>query len=109
MKMIVTGVIQMLSIQKERFQNQLTLNLDGRLDSNSAPNLDLELKTDLEGINRLVWNLSALSYLSSAGLRVILSAQKQMNTQGEMVVTGVNEMIMDIFTMTGFTDILTIQ
>lgn len=99
----------MLSIQKERFQNQLTLNLDGRLDSNSAPNLDLELKTDLEGINRLVWNLSALSYLSSAGLRVILSAQKQMNTQGEMVVTGVNEMIMDIFTMTGFTDILTIQ
>ena len=99
----------MLSIQKERFQNQLTLNLEGRLDSNSAPNLDLELKTDLEGINRLVWNLSALSYLSSAGLRVILSAQKQMNIQGEMVVTGANEMIMDIFTMTGFTDILTIQ
>ena len=99
----------MLSIQKERFQNQLTLNLEGRLDSNSAPNLDLELKTDLEGINRLVWNLFALSYLSSAGLRVILSAQKQMNIQGEMVVTGANEMIMDIFTMTGFTDILTIQ
>ena len=99
----------MLSIQKERFQNQLTLNLEGRLDSNSAPNLDMELKTDLEGITRLVWNLSALSYLSSAGLRVILSAQKQMNIQGEMVVTGVNEMIMDIFTMTGFTDILTIQ
>ncbi len=99
----------MLSIQKERFQNQLTLNLEGRLDSNSAPNLDMELKTDLEGITRLVWNLSALSYLSSAGLRVILSAQKQMNIQGEMVVTDVNEMIMDIFTMTGFTDILTIQ
>lgn len=99
----------MLSIQKERFQNQLTLNLEGRLDSNSAPNLDMELKTDLVGITRLVWNISALNYLSSAGLRVILSAQKQMNIQGEMVVTGVNEMIMDIFTMTGFTDILTIQ
>ncbi|MEN6418575.1 MAG: STAS domain-containing protein [Clostridiaceae bacterium] len=99
----------MLSIQKERFQNQLTLNLEGRLDSNSAPELDMELKTDLVGITRLVWNLFALSYLSSAGLRVILSAQKQMNAQGEMVVTGVNETIMDIFTMTGFADILTIQ
>ena len=99
----------MLSIQKERFQNQLTLNLEGRLDSNSAPNLDMELKTDLEGITRLVWNLSALSYLSSAGLRVLLSTQKQMNKQGEMVVTGVNETIMDVFTMTGFTDILTIR
>lgn len=99
----------MLSIQKQRFQDQLTLNLEGRLDSNSAPELDTELKADLNGIRRLVLNLSALSYLSSAGLRVVLSAQKQMNKQGEMIVTGVNETIMEIFTVTGFADILTIQ
>lgn len=99
----------MLSIQKERSNNQLTLNLEGRLDSNSAPELDVELKTDLDGISRLVLNLSELGYLSSAGLRVVLSAQKQMNKQGEMIVTGVNETIMEIFTVTGFADILTIQ
>lgn len=99
----------MLSIQKQRSQDQLTLDLEGRLDSNSAPELDMELKADLGGVRRLVLNLSALSYLSSAGLRVILSVQKQMNKQGEMVVTGVNETIMEIFTVTGFADILTIQ
>jgi len=99
----------MLSIQKERSNNQLTLNLEGRLDSNSAPELDSELRADLDGIRRLVLNLTALSYLSSAGLRVVLSAQKQMNKQGEMIVTGVNETIMEIFTVTGFADILTIQ
>lgn len=99
----------MLSIQKELLNNQLTLNLEGRLDSNSAPELDSELRADLDGIRRLVLNLSALSYLSSAGLRVVLSAQKQMNKQGEMIVTGVNETIMEIFTVTGFADILTIQ
>ena len=69
----------------------------------------VELKTDLDGISRLVLNLSELGYLSSAGLRVVLSAQKQMNKQGEMIVTGVNETIMEIFTVTGFADILTIQ
>ena len=99
----------MLSIQKELLNNQLTLNLEGRLDSNSAPELDSELRADLDGIRRLVLNLTALSYLSSAGLRVVLSAQKQMNKQGEMIVTGVNETIMEIFTVTGFADILTIQ
>ncbi|MEN6564535.1 MAG: STAS domain-containing protein [Christensenella sp.] len=99
----------MLSIQKERSNSQLTLNLEGRLDSNSAPELDSELRADLDGIRRLVLNLSELSYLSSAGLRVVLSAQKQMNKQGEMIVTGVNETIMEIFTVTGFADILTIQ
>ena len=99
----------MLSIQKERSNNQLTLNLEGRLDSNSAPELDSELRADLDGVKRLVLNLSELIYLSSAGLRVILSAQKQMNKQGEMIVTGANETIMEIFMVTGFADILTFQ
>ena len=99
----------MLSIRKERSQDQLTLNLEGRLDSNSAPELDSELRADLDGVKRLVLNLSELIYLSSAGLRVILSAQKQMNKQGEMIVTGANETIMEIFMVTGFADILTFQ
>ena len=99
----------MLSIRKERSQDQLTLNLEGRLDSNSAPELDSELRADLDGVKRLVLNLSELIYLSSAGLRVILSTQKQMNKQGEMIITGANETIMDIFIVTGFADILTFQ
>jgi len=107
--MIMTGVNYMLSIRKEKSQDQLTLCLEGRLDSNSAPELDTQLRTDLDGVGRFVLNLAELNYLSSAGLRVILAAQKQMNKQGEMVVTGVNETIMEIFTVTGFADILTIQ
>ena len=99
----------MLSIQKERSNNQLTLNLEGRLDSNSAPELDTQLRTDLDGVGRFVLNLAELNYLSSAGLRVILSTQKQMNKQGEMIITGANETIMDIFIVTGFADILTFQ
>lgn len=99
----------MLSIRKERSQGQLTLFLEGRLDSNTAPELDSELRADLDGVSRLVLNLSALVYLSSAGLRVILSTQKQMNKQGEMIITGANETIMDIFIVTGFADILTFQ
>ena len=99
----------MLSIRKERSQGQLTLFLEGRLDSNTAPELDSELRADLDGVKRLVLNLSELIYLSSAGLRVILSAQKQMNKQGEMIVTGANETIMEIFMVTGFADILTFQ
>ncbi len=87
----------------------LTLALKGRLDTTTAPELDDVLKENLDGIKELVLDLEGLEYLSSAGLRVILSAQKRMNKVGEMKLRNVNETIMDIFEITGFVDILTIE
>ena len=86
----------------------LTLALEGRLDTVTAPQLDTELKESLPGVEPLTIDLSKTDYLSSAGLRVLLSAQKVMNKQGEMVLTGVGETIMEVFEITGFCDILTI-
>ena len=87
----------------------LTLKLEGRLDTITAPELEAKLKTDLDGIESLVFDLSALDYISSAGLRVLLSAQKRMNLQGEMKITGASDIILEIFEVTGFTDILTLE
>jgi len=87
----------------------LTLVLEGRLDTTTAPLLEAELKDQLEGVTDLTLDMQDLAYLSSAGLRVILAAQKQMNKQGSMVIRHVNETIMEIFEVTGFTDILTIE
>lgn len=95
-------------INKTQAENKLTVGLNGRLDSNTAPQLDMELKASLEGVTELVLDFAELGYLSSAGLRVILAAQKQMNKQGKMVIVNVNETIMDIFAVTGFAEILTI-
>ena len=86
-----------------------TIALEGRLDTTTAPELDQEIKTSLSGIEKLVFDFAALEYISSAGLRVLLSAQKIMNAQGSMVVKNANENIMDIFDVTGFVDILTIE
>jgi len=98
-----------MHISKTQDGNKLTISLAGRLDSNTSPMLDRELKANLEGITELILDFAQLNYLSSAGLRVILTAQKQMNKQGKMVITHVNEIIMEIFTMTGFAEILTIE
>lgn len=98
-----------MNINKTQDGSKLTMILEGRLDSNSAPALELELKASLEDITELVMDFAELVYLSSAGLRVILAAQKQMNKQGKMVIVKVNETIMEIFEMTGFVEILTIQ
>ena len=98
-----------MNINKAQDGSKLTVSLEGRLDSNTAPQLETELKQSLDGITELRLDFSELSYLSSAGLRVILAAQKQMNRQGSMVVANVNETIMEVFTITGFTDILTIE
>lgn len=87
---------------------KLTVTLEGRLDTTTAPQLEAELKSSLEGVDSLTLNFEKLEYLSSAGLRVILSAQKIMNKQGEMVIKNVNETIMEVFEVTGFVDILTI-
>lgn len=83
--------------------------LEGRLDTTTAPELEAVLKESLNGVGALVLDMEGLVYLSSAGLRVILGAQKQMNRQGNMVVRYVNDTIMEVFEVTGFTDILTIE
>ncbi len=89
--------------------NQLCISLEGRLDTTTAPQLEKVLADRLEGLTELVFDMSALDYLSSAGLRVLLGAQKRMNKQGSMKVVNVNETIMEIFEVTGFADILTIE
>ena len=89
--------------------NDLTLSLAGRLDTTTAPQLEAELKESLAGVKHLVLDVKALEYLSSAGLRVLLSTQKLMNKQGSMVVRGANETITEIFEVTGFCDILTLE
>ena len=97
-----------MTIEKIAEGNMLTIVLGGRLDTTTAPKLETELKQNISGVEELVLDLAALEYLSSAGLRVLLSAQKVMNRQGHMVVRNVNETVMEIFEVTGFVDVLTI-
>lgn len=87
----------------------LTLTLEGRLDTTTAPQLEAELKHEINGRRSLIFDFAKLEYLSSAGLRVLLFAQKVMNKQGKMVIRNVNETIMEIFEVTGFIDILSIE
>lgn len=98
-----------MTINKNRNEEELTIALIGRLDTNTAPQLEAELKENLPGVEHLVLDFAQLDYLSSAGLRVLLAAQKIMNKQGDMVVRNVNETIAEVFEMTGFSDILTIE
>lgn len=98
-----------MDIIKEQNESSLTIRLIGRLDTTTAPKLEGELKTSVNGISLLVFDLKKLDYISSAGLRVLLSAQKVMNRQGEMKITGANETVMEIFEVTGFVDILNIE
>ena len=99
----------MLNIEKTTNASELTVAVAGRLDTTTAPELEKELKASLDSVTTLVIDMTALDYISSAGLRVLLSAQKTMNKQGEMKVVHVNETIMEIFEVTGFSDILTIE
>ena len=87
----------------------LEIALEGRLDTMTAPELEAELNKDLGGAESLVLDFSKLDYISSAGLRVLLSAHKAMITKGGMKVTHVNEIVQEVFEVTGFTDVLTIQ
>ena len=98
-----------MTIEKKMSGAGLTVILAGRLDTTTAPRLESELKASLNGVEKLVLDFAALDYLSSAGLRVLLSAQNVMNKQGSMVVCNVNETIVEIFNVTGFCDILTIE
>ena len=98
-----------MTIEKKLDGTELTITLTGRLDTTTAPQLEAELKASLDGVENLALDFAALDYLSSAGLRVLLAAQKTMNKQGSMVICNVNETIAEIFDVTGFSDILTIE
>ncbi|HAK58389.1 MAG TPA: anti-sigma factor antagonist [Lachnospiraceae bacterium] len=97
-----------MTITKTGEGNDLTIALEGRLDTTTAPDLEKEVQSSLDGVSDLTFDLSALEYISSAGLRVLLSAQKIMNKQGDMKIVGANEAIMEVFEVTGFVDILNI-
>ena len=98
-----------MTITKTQDHSALTLFLEGRLDTTTSPQLEAELSASLDGVTQLTLDLEKLAYLSSAGPRVILAAQKRMNKQGKMVVRHVNDTIMEVFEVTGFVDILTIE
>ena len=98
-----------MTIVKNLNGNELTVAIAGRLDTTTAPQLEAEFKISIAGIEKLVLDFAELEYLSSAGLRVLLSTQKAMNKQGEMIIKNVNETINEIFEVTGFIDILTIE
>ncbi len=98
-----------MTIEKNLNGTELTVTIAGRLDTTTAPQLEAEFKQNIDGVEKLVLDFAGLEYLSSAGLRVLLQAQKTMNKQGEMIIKNVNETINEIFEVTGFIDILTIE
>ena len=98
-----------MNMEKRAAGATLTIALQGRLDTTTSPELEREIRSGLSGVKELIFDFSALDYISSAGLRVLLTAQKIMNRQGRMVVCHVNEAILDVFEVTGFSDILTIE
>ncbi len=98
-----------MEITKKKLDSELNVALAGRLDTTTAPQFEAELKQNIGGITRLVLDFEKLEYMSSAGLRVLLAAQKVMNKQGEMVIRNVNDVIAEVFEVTGFADILTIE
>ena len=98
-----------MTINKTTEGSKLTIALEGRLDTVTAPELEGELAGSTQGVKELVFDLKDLDYVSSAGLRVLLSAQKTMKKQGSMTIRGVKEEIMEIFDVTGFVDILNIE
>ena len=98
-----------MTIEKKINNEAVTLIVSGRLDTQTAPELEAELDAVLPGLKELTFDMTNLEYVSSAGLRVILKAQKAMNIQGSMKLTGVNDSIMEVFDITGFLDILTIE
>ena len=98
-----------MTITKTQNGTALTLALEGRLDTMTSPDLEAELNKSLAGADSLTLDLSKLDYISSAGLRVLLSAHKLMSARGGLKVTNVNEIVREVFEVTGFADILTIE
>ena len=98
-----------MTITKNQDGGKLTVALEGRLDTVTSPQLEAELRASVNGVKELTFDLEKLDYVSSAGLRVFLAAQKVMNRQGEMKIKNVKPEIMEIFEVTGFVDILNIE
>ena len=98
-----------MTIEKSLNNTQMTLSVIGRLDTSTAPQLEKVISEDLNNVTELIIDCKALEYVSSAGLRIILKAQKKMSAVGGMKVVNVNEPIMEVFEITGFSDILTIE
>ncbi len=98
-----------MTITQDKNGSSLTLHIAGRIDTKTAPELEQTVREALEGLTELTFDLKETSYISSAGLRILLIAQKQMNKQGKMTVTNANSDLMEILEVTGFTDILTIE
>ena len=98
-----------MTINKNLNGSELTLGLEGRLDTTTAPELETVIQNELTDVKELVFDFKNLEYISSAGLRVLLSAQKIMNKNGNMKIINVNDMITEIFEVTGFIDILTVE
>ena len=98
-----------MTIEKNQNGCELGVKITGRLDTTTAPEFEGSLKESLDGIEKLVLDFTGLDYLSSAGLRVLLTTQKTMNKQGEMIIKNVNDTVKEIFEVTGFIDILTIE
>lgn len=98
-----------MDIKKTKYDTTLTLAIQGRIDTTTAPQLEAELRSDIDGVTELYLDFTGVEYISSAGLRVLLSAQKLMSRQGKMVLSHVNESVMEVFEVTGFSDILTIE
>lgn len=98
-----------MTINKKKDGNALNISVEGRIDTSTAPEFETAVKSELEGVTELTFDFSKLSYISSAGLRCLLSLLKIMNNQGSLVITGANETVNDIFEVTGFSEILTIK
>ena len=98
-----------MTIEIKRNAEETTIKLVGRLDTTTAPALDKTINEDIAGTKNLVLDVKELEYISSAGLRVLLGAQKKMQKIGSMKVTNVREEVMEVFEMTGFADILLIE
>lgn len=98
-----------MTIEKRLNGESATFVVVGRLDTQTAPELEKEVDALVNGVTELIFDMSGLEYVSSAGLRIILKAQKLMNVRGSMKLTGVNDSIMEVFDVTGFIDILTIE
>ena len=99
----------MLNIIKKRSNDHLTIAPEGRIDVSTASDLEQEVKSSLDGVTELVFDLEKLVYISSVGLRVLLLAQKRMGKQGSMKVIHVNDLVMEVLVNMGFADILTIE
>ncbi len=98
-----------MTVNKELNGSELVISVSGRIDTTTAPTLEGEIKDSLDGVQKLVLDIAEVEYVSSAGLRVFLSTHKTMSKQGSMVVKNVSESVKEIFEVTGFADILTLE